>query len=87
MDQAKARDVRFFNANGARNKGDMSVANLTYKMNGYVTFGYESSLYRTRSTCNTPAPTTEACSGTIFRGLAARSWHDWRNEFGPTFTF
>lgn len=86
-DQAKARDIRFFNANGAANKSDMGVGNLTYKMNQYVTFVYESSLYRTRSTCNTPVAGTFNCSGTIFRGLAARSMHDWRNEFGPIFTF
>ncbi len=86
-DQAKARDIRFFNANGAANKSDMGVGNLTYKMNSYVTFVYESSLYRTRSTCNTPVAGTFNCSGTVFRGLAARSMHDWRNEFGPIFTF
>jgi hypothetical protein len=86
-DQAKARDVRFFNPTGARDKSDVSAANLTYKMNTYVTFAYESSIYRTRTTCNTPAPVTGTCSGTVFRGLPIRSWHDWRNEFGPVFTF
>jgi len=92
IDQAKARDVRFFSPAGARNKSDMGVATLTYKMNSYVTFGYESSLYRTRSTCTAAnqiasSPSGASCPGTLFRGLGAREVHDWRNEFGPIFTF
>jgi len=90
-DQAKGRDIRYFNTNGAANKSDMSVVNLTYKMNHYATFAYESSIYRTRSTCNLAVelagPDGPVCPGTIFRGLPSRAQHDWRNEFGPIFTF
>jgi hypothetical protein len=91
-DQAKARDVRFMSPAGQRDRSDMEVGTLFYKLNQFVTFGYESSIYLTRSTC---APSGRAvnsfsgfsCTGTLFRGLPARYWHDWRNEFGPIFNF
>jgi hypothetical protein len=104
-DQAKARDVRamqastfvasnpllFANSNGQRNRSDMGVATLMWRFNQYVNFGYESSVYLTRSTCAGAGVVTAGgipgCAGTLFRGVAARYWHDWRNEFGPTFTF
>ena len=80
------------NSNGSRNRSDMGVATLVWKFNQSVTFNYESAVYLTRSTCvGTGFVATSAsglsCAGTLFRGVAARYWHDWRNEFGPIFTF
>ena len=84
-DQAKARDIRAIGGN--RDRSDMVAGTLTWKFNQFVTFGYESSVYMTRSTCPGQTTTNPFCSATPFRGLNARYWHDWRNEFGPTFTF
>ena len=80
------------NSNGTRNRSDMGAATLSWKLNQFASFNYETSVYLTRSTCSgtgvsaTPFGTT-SCAGTLFRGFAARYWHDWRNEFGPVFTF
>jgi hypothetical protein len=91
IDEAKARDVRVAAPTGGRAKSDMSVATLYWKLNQYVTFGYETSLYRTFSTCSAASAVLNGsavdCPGTIFRGVPARAWHDFRNQFGPTFTF
>jgi len=37
--------------------------------------------------CGTLAGGITSGNGTPFQGLPARYWHDWRNEFGPVFTF
>ncbi len=95
IDQAKARDVRIAAPAGGRANSDSGIATLTYKMNQLVSFGYELSYYRTRSICTAAninaaaaaAGVYPACTGTTFRGNAAREWHDVRNEFGPVFTF
>ncbi len=91
IDEAKARDVRLAAATGGRAKSDMGVATLYYKMNQFVTFGYETSLYRTFSTCSAAEGVVESfgvvCPATLYRGFKAREWHDFRNQFGPTFTF
>ncbi len=86
-DQAKARDVRAaFGANGNRDRSDVVAGTLTWKFNQFVTFGLESSVYMTHSTCvsETSHP---FCAGTPYAGAPARYWHDFRNEFGPIFTF
>lgn len=80
------------NATGNRNRSDMVAGTLTWKINQFATFGYESSVYLTRSTCagtgvSTTPFGTPVCGSTLFRGFATRYWHDWRNEFGPIFTF
>jgi hypothetical protein len=80
------------NATGTRNRSDMVAGTLTWKLNQYATFGYESSVYLTRSTCagtgvSTTPFGTPSCASTLFRALPARYWHTWRNEFGPIFTF
>ena len=80
------------NSNGTRDRSDAAVVTLTSKFNQFLTFNYESSVYLTRSTCDgtgvsvTPFG-TPSCAGTLFRAFPARYWHDWRNEFGPVFTF
>jgi len=85
------------NANGQRDRSDMGAATLVWKFNQYVAFNYETSVYLTHSTCIGGNGTTTgvitgsasgfSCAGTLFRATPARYWHDWRNEFGPVFTF
>ncbi len=84
IDQAKTRDIRKTLVTGGgnplirTNKGDLAAATLYYKLNNWVTFGFEESMYRGR----TPAGVT----GT-FRGNPAREARDLRSEFGTIFTF
>jgi len=85
------------NSNGSRDRSDMGAMTLVWKMNQFVSFNLESSVYLTRSTCiggngtSTGVITASfdgaSCAGTLFRGTQARYWHDFRNEFGPVFTF
>ena len=86
-DQVRRRDVLATSPGGSRDRSDMVAATLTWRINQFATWAYESSVYVTRSTCLTQTPTTPFCAGTLFRSLPARYWHDWRNEFGPIFTF
>ena len=79
IDEAKARDIRRQTAIRT-NKGDLAAATLLYKLNSWVTFGFEQSMYRGR----TPNP---GFSGASFRGNPARSARDLRSEFGTIFTF
>jgi hypothetical protein len=80
------------NANGTRNRSDMVAGTLTWKFNQFVTWNWETSVYLTRSTCVGTGRVSGSfdglsCAGTLFEGNPARYWHDWRNEFGPVFTF
>jgi hypothetical protein len=87
IDQAKNRDVIEANGNGlGREKSDMSIATLTYNFSKNLTFGYETSYYRTRSNCTEAQVLGGTCT-TLFRGEGARSMHDLRFEFGPVLTF
>src|SRR5205807_4452742 len=54
VDFAKARDVERFNPGGARHKSSMAVGTLYYKLNNWVTFAFEQSLYETYAV---PGPT------------------------------
>jgi hypothetical protein len=51
IDEAKGRDVRVAQPAGGRSRSDMVAATLNWKLNQYFTFAYESSLYRSFSTC------------------------------------
>ena len=62
------------------NKNDLGAATLFYKLNNWVSFGWEESYYRTRATGG-------AASWPLFAGKPGRSWHDFRSEVGPVFTF
>lgn len=105
-DQAKASDARrtaaalstitpgTFTAFGNRgNKNDVGAATLLWKMNTFLTFGYEQSYYRTRLAggavpweLRDPNPIITTGWGT-WMGKQARSWHDLRSEFSTIFTF
>jgi hypothetical protein len=83
-DFAKARDVRRMlaaGARGTRDKSAMYVGTLYYKLNNWVTFGFEQSLYQTRAL---PGSTGEL---PLFNGIPSRTWRDLRSEFGPIITF
>ena len=79
-DQVLARDVR--RLGGGRMKGDVAAGTLQYKLNNFVTFVVEESLYRTRA-----IPLTATGLFPAFDGRPMREWKDFRSEFGPIFTF
>jgi hypothetical protein len=77
-DQAKARDARRFGARGARS--DLFSGNIQYKLNSFITFGYEQGLYRTRATDRFGALP-------LFRGIPSFATHNVRSEFAAIFSF
>ncbi len=86
IDFAKARDLRHFSPGGNRLKSDLAAATLYYKLNSWVTFSFEQSLYRTRALAG-PKPLVGPAPLPLFRGSPSREWHDLRSEFGTIFTF
>ena len=58
--------------------GMLTAATLYYKLNPYVTFGFEQSIYATRL--------VSGANYTI-AGKPSNEWQDHRTEFGPIFTF
>jgi hypothetical protein len=83
-DRAKYSDAQHGNHLG---RTDLDTASLTYRLNKWVTFVHEAS-YITTFTAN-----DQSASGVItphhllFMGKDVRQAHNWRNEFGPVFTF
>jgi hypothetical protein len=77
-DQAAARDARRFGARGTRS--DLFSGNIQYKLNSFVTFGYEQGLYRTRATDRFGALP-------MFRGIPSFTTHNVRSEFAAIFSF
>ena len=74
-DRAKATDAR--KSNGLA-RTDLYTASLTYKMNSWVSFVNETSYIVTR------AATADSKK---FEGRFVTQAHNWRQEFGPVFTF
>jgi hypothetical protein len=74
-DRGKASDVRHGN-NLART--DLDTVSLTYKMNSWVSFVNETSYIVTHAA---------TLDSEKFAGLPVTQAHDWRQEFGPIFTF
>jgi hypothetical protein len=81
LDVANAQDVR--KLGNQRQKNDLAAATLNFKMNSLVTFTLEESYYRTR-VVGDPNGKLEP---PMFLGSYPNSWHDFRSEIGPTFTF
>ncbi|MFZ1998586.1 MAG: hypothetical protein WBV26_19555 [Candidatus Sulfotelmatobacter sp.] len=79
-DQVVHKDLFNVNAEGVLPllMGKMAVATLYYKLNPYVTFGFEQSIYATRL--------KPGVDYTI-AGNLSNEWQDHRTEFGPIFTF
>jgi hypothetical protein len=87
LDAAQANDFRFakgINATtgGGPIKGSLKAATIFYKMNPWVQFGFEESLYRGQA-----LPNTKGVCTTKVAGLPSCVSEDWRTEFGPIFTF
>jgi hypothetical protein len=77
-DRANYGDVAQPKGNGL-GRTDLDTASLTYRLNRWVTFVHESSYIVTRiASGSTPIK---------FAGIPTRQAHNWRNEFGPVFTF
>jgi hypothetical protein len=57
---------------------DLDTAALTYKLNKWVSFINETSYIVTRAATK---------DSKLFEGKKVTQAHDWRNEFGPVFTF
>jgi len=81
-DQANAADERKLNPAGQRYKSDWFFGNVQYKLNSWVTLGYEESAYRTFS-----LPNAEGAYTTLFQGVPAHEWKDIRSEFATIFSF
>ncbi len=79
-DAVFAPDVR--RLGGGRMKGDLFSGQLQYKLNNWVTFAAEESLYRTRA-----LRLTSTGLYPLFDGRPMREWNDIRTEIGPIFTF
>jgi hypothetical protein len=79
-DEAKARDLLRLEPAGSRARSDMSVGTVYYKLNKWVTFAFEQSLYRTRAN-------TEASGYPLFMGMPQHEWKDIRSEGGTIFSF
>ena len=79
-DAVFASDMR--RLGGGRMKGDLFSGQLQYKLNNWVTFVVEESLYRTRAV---RSPVTGLYPN--FNGRQMREWNDIRTEIGPIFTF
>jgi hypothetical protein len=58
--------------------GKLTAVTLYYKLNPFVTFGIEQSIYATR---------LEPGAYYTVAGKASNEWQDHRTEFGPIFTF
>jgi hypothetical protein len=82
-DRAKYSDVQHGNHLG---RTDLDTASLTYRLNKWVTFVHEGS-YIVTDTANDQSATGFAPHYLLFAGKPVRQAHNWRNEFGPVFTF
>ena len=80
LDQVRTADV--ISEGGGRAKGRLVAGTLYYKLNSFVGFGVEESLYTTVA-----IPLVATHQFPIFAGSPHREWNDWRSEFGPIFTF
>ena len=82
VDFAKARDAVRVGATGTRHKSPLYAGTLYYRLNNWVTFAFEQSLYETYgvilpATGNFP----------LANGVPSRVWRDVRSEGGTIFTF
>jgi hypothetical protein len=86
-DQANTDDLLKISATASsRSRSDMTVGTLNYKLNKWVSFAYEQSLYRTRA--NTATRNAEGLPGfPLFQGVPQHEWRDLRSEGGVIFSF
>ncbi len=79
-DEANTRDLLLAAPAGSRARSDMSVGTINYKLDKWVSFSFEQSLYRTRAN-------TEASGFPLFMGVPQHEWRDVRSEGGTIFSF
>jgi len=82
-DRAKYSDAYHGNKLG---RTDLDTVSLTYRLNKWVTFTQESS-YIATFTANSRVDGAIVKTFLPFAGKEVRQAHNWRNEFGPIFTF
>jgi hypothetical protein len=82
FDEALPRDARRFAP--VRGKSDLLSGNIQYKLNAWVTFGFEQGYYRTRA-ANRSA--SDPGGLPLFRGIPSYTSHNVRSEFATIFTF
>ena len=87
LDAAVANDFKLAKGISATEGGGPikdSLKGLTvfYKLNNYVQFGFEESLYQGQA-----LPNTKGIRTTKVAGLPSCTSKDWRTEFGPIFSF
>ena len=66
---------------------DLDTASLTYRLNKWVTFTHEASYIATFTANDHLAGGVIKPHFLLFAGKDVRQAHNWRNEFGPVFTF
>jgi hypothetical protein len=76
-DDTKARDVVRTGANGLL-RSDYIASTIRYKINKWASIVNETTWYDTRTADSVLK---------LYRGVDARTAHDWRNEFGTIVTF
>jgi len=82
-DRSKYSDAQHGNHLG---RTDLDSASLTYRLNKWVTFVHEVS-YIATFTANDQSASGFKPHYLLFAGKDVRQAHNWRNEFGPVFTF
>ena len=82
FDEALPRDARRFSP--VRGRSDLFSGNIQYKLNSWVTFGFEEGYYRTRATNHSA---TDFGGLPLFRGIPSYTTHNVRSEFATIFTF
>ena len=82
FDEARQRDARRFSP--VRGRSDLFSGNIQYKLNTWVTFGFEEGYYRTRA-----ANRSQFDFGglPLFRGIPSYTAHNIRSEFATIFNF
>jgi len=82
-----------FAPRGPRHKGSLYAGTLYYKLNNWVTFAFEQSLYETyaltiaRPAAAGGAPAVDLTRNPFVDGLPSRTWRDLRSEGGVIFSF
>jgi hypothetical protein len=82
FDEALQRDARRFAP--VRGRSDLFSGNIQYKLNSWVTFGFEQGYYRTRAANRSAA---DFGGLPLFRGVPSYATHNVRSEFATIFTF
>lgn len=83
-DRAKYSDAQHGNHLG---RTDLDTMNLVYRLNKWVTFTHEVSYIATFTANDHEAGGVIVRHALPFAGRPVYQAHNWRNEFGPIFTF